>query len=75
MREETAMRVAVAGGTGLVRAAIRGYRRWLTQYTPACPSTPSCSGYALAAVETHGARRGLVLAARRIRACGTPDGG
>ena len=33
-----------------VELAIRGYRRWLTRFTPACPSEPSCSAYALTAV-------------------------
>ncbi|QNG55658.1 membrane protein insertion efficiency factor YidD [Pseudonocardia petroleophila] len=49
---------------------IRFYRRRLTRFTPRCPSTPSCSAYALTAVEERGVRRGLVLAARRIRECG-----
>jgi hypothetical protein len=55
---------------GLVEVLIRGYRRWLTRFTPACPSHPSCSAYALGAVQTLGARRGLRAAARRVRACG-----
>ena len=59
------------GGRAVVRMLLRGYRRWLTRYTPACPSTPSCSAYALAAVETFGARAGLVAAAHRIRRCAT----
>jgi Putative membrane protein insertion efficiency factor len=53
---------------GLVEVLIRGYRRWLTRFTPACPSHPSCSAYALGAVQTLGARRGVRAAARR--ACG-----
>ena len=63
--------VLPGAGTGpLVRAAIRFYRRRLTRFTPACPSTPSCSAYALTAVEELGPRRGLAAAARRVRACG-----
>jgi hypothetical protein len=62
--------VVPAGTGGLVGALIRGYRQWLTRFTPACPSQPSCSAYALAAVQTLGARRGLRAAARRVRACG-----
>ncbi len=58
------------GGRVLVRALLRAYRRWLTRFTPACPSTPSCSAYALAAVETRGARVGLIATAHRIRRCG-----
>lgn len=62
--------VPARGASGLVRAALRGYQRWLSRFTPNCPSTPSCSAYALAAVARHGARRGLRLAAARVRACG-----
>jgi putative component of membrane protein insertase Oxa1/YidC/SpoIIIJ protein YidD len=58
------------GGTALVELLIRGYRRWLTRFTPPCPSEPSCSAYALDAVQTLGARRGLRAAARHVRACG-----
>jgi hypothetical protein len=61
-----------AWGSGrLVRALIRGYQRWLSRYTPACPSDPSCSAYALAAVDALGPRRGLAAAALRIKSCGT----
>jgi hypothetical protein len=61
-----------AWGSGrLVRALIRGYQQWLSRYTPACPSNPSCSAYALAAVEALGPRRGLAAAALRIKSCGT----
>ena len=67
-------------GTGgvvatLIELAIRGYRRWLTRFTPACPSEPSCSAYALTAVRTSGARRGLRAAARRLRSCSRPASG
>ncbi|WP_232662105.1 membrane protein insertion efficiency factor YidD [Pseudonocardia sp. TRM90224] len=54
----------------LTTAAIRGYQRWLSRFTPRCPSTPNCSSYALTAVETLGVRRGLRAAAERVRACG-----
>jgi putative component of membrane protein insertase Oxa1/YidC/SpoIIIJ protein YidD len=61
-----------ARGSGRqVRALIRGYQRWLSRYTPACPSNPSCSAYALAAVGALGPRRGLAAAALRIKSCGT----
>jgi putative component of membrane protein insertase Oxa1/YidC/SpoIIIJ protein YidD len=53
-----------------VLALLRFYRRRLTRFTPACPSTPSCSAYAVHAVQDLGARRGLAAAARRVRACG-----
>jgi putative component of membrane protein insertase Oxa1/YidC/SpoIIIJ protein YidD len=63
------------GGTTLARSLIGLYRRRLTRFTPRCPSTPSCSAYALAAVESRGVRTGLALAARRVRACGPARGG
>ncbi len=61
------------GGAAVVRALLRLYRRRLTRFTPACPSTPSCSAYATAAVERLGVRRGLAAAARRVRTCGQPS--
>ena len=57
------------GCDGLVVASIRGYQRWLSRFTPACPGSPNCSAYALAAVRHLGARRGLVAAARRVQHC------
>ena len=57
-------------------AALRGYR-WVL--SPAktvffgplgrCRFTPSCSAYALEAVQTHGAWRGVLLALRRLSRC------
>ena len=66
--------LVVPAGTGglvasLVELAIRGYRRWLTRFTPACPSEPSCSAYALAAVTTLGARAAAAAPAVRLRPC------
>jgi len=58
------------GADHLVGALIRGYQRWLSRFTPACPSTVSCSAYALAAVHRLGARRGLAAAAHRVERCG-----
>ena len=77
LRVSTLLAVAlvVPRGRGLVGLVIRGYRRWLTRFTPACPSTPSCSAYALAAVTGLGGRRGLRAAARRVRRCGRPASG
>jgi putative component of membrane protein insertase Oxa1/YidC/SpoIIIJ protein YidD len=59
-------------GRRLIRALVRGYQCRLTGFTPPCPSMPSCSAFALTAVDTLGARRGLVAAAERIRRCGSP---
>jgi len=35
----------------------------------ACKFYPSCSNYAYQAIERHGARRGIVLAAKRLLRC------
>lgn len=64
--------VPARGADGLVRAAVRGYQRWLSRFTPRCPGTPSCSAFALDAVESLGVRRGLAAAAARVRDCGLP---
>ncbi|MEJ2313941.1 MAG: membrane protein insertion efficiency factor YidD [Nitrospirota bacterium] len=46
------------------------YRAALSPLLPAsCRFTPTCSCYAREAVERHGARRGLALAAKRILKC------
>lgn len=52
-------------------ALIRLYRRALSPLkgAPSCRFHPTCSAYALEAIETHGALRGSVLAVRRILKC------
>jgi putative membrane protein insertion efficiency factor len=53
---------------GLV--AIRAYQLLLAPFVGgACRFEPSCSSYALGAVETHGLLRGLWLAVRRVARC------
>ena len=55
----------------LLLAAIRAYQRWICPVRPpACRFTPSCSAYAVTAVERHGAIRGGWLATRRLLRCG-----
>lgn len=52
-------------------AAVRAYRRWISPARPqACRFTPSCSAYAMEAIERHGAMRGGWLTARRLLRCG-----
>lgn len=49
---------------------IRVYRAIVSPLLPAsCRFHPSCSAYALQALEEHGAMRGLWLAARRLGRC------
>jgi uncharacterized protein len=54
---------------------LRAYKRWLSPALPvACRYVPTCSEYAMEAVETHGVIRGLALAAWRLARC-NPFGG
>ena len=64
-----ALVLPASAGVPVAAAAIRFYRRLLSRFTPSCPSSPSCSAYALDAVQRLGARRGLAAAAARVRAC------
>ncbi len=57
------------GGRAMVQTFLRAYRRWFTRFTPECPSTPSCSAFATAAVALLGVRRGLAVTAARLRSC------
>lgn len=50
--------------------AVRGYRLLLKPWIGnACRFEPTCSAYALQALERHGAARGSALAAARILRC------
>ncbi|PYI55080.1 membrane protein insertion efficiency factor YidD [Paenibacillus flagellatus] len=49
---------------------IRFYRSWISPLKPpTCRFYPSCSAYALEAIEVHGAAKGSWLAAKRICKC------
>jgi len=53
-----------------VLAALRFYKRAVSPLLPpACRYTPTCSEYAMEAVEKHGALRGSVLTVRRVLSC------
>ena len=55
----------------LALVAVRAYQRWISPVRPpACRFTPSCSAYAVEALERHGAVRGGWLTARRLLRCG-----
>lgn len=53
----------------LLQLPIRGWRLISRYLPPHCRFHPSCSAYALEALETHGAVRGSVLAIKRIGRC------
>jgi len=54
----------------LLIAPIRFYKRFLSpMLPPACRFTPTCSAYAMEAIRTHGAVRGVALAGRRLLRC------
>ncbi len=53
----------------LAAGAIRGYRLVTASRPSPCRYEPTCSAYALEAVERHGALRGGALAARRLLRC------
>ena len=54
----------------LVVLLIRAYQVVLSPFFGgACRFLPSCSAYAIEAVEVHGALRGSILAARRLARC------
>ena len=51
-------------------APLRVYRRFISPlFPPACRFEPSCSRYAIEAIETHGPLKGTGLALRRLSRC------
>ncbi len=59
----------------LMLKLIRIYQKYISPLSPpSCRYIPSCSTYAIEAIETHGARKGGYLAFRRILRC-NPWGG
>lgn len=51
-------------------ALLRAYKLLISPFfTGSCRFYPSCSDYAREAIETHGAGRGFVMAARRLARC------
>ena len=54
----------------ILLSIIRFYRRRISPRTrPSCRFVPTCSQYALEAIEKHGAGKGAILALRRILRC------
>ena len=55
---------------GLAVGALRAYKRHLSPLLPpACRYTPTCSEYAIEAVERYGVLRGGALATKRLLSC------
>jgi len=55
---------------GALQFGLRQYKRWISPLLPhACRFVPTCSEYALEAVECHGALRGSWLAMTRLVRC------
>ena len=54
----------------ILLALIRFYQRCISPYTPAsCRFTPTCSAYAVEAIQKYGALKGGYLALRRLLRC------
>ncbi|HSL59383.1 MAG TPA: membrane protein insertion efficiency factor YidD [Acidimicrobiales bacterium] len=52
-----------------LHALVRGYQYLAAGRPSPCRYVPSCSSYALEALEVHGAARGTWLTARRLGRC------
>ena len=51
-------------------ALLRGYQRWISPaLPPTCRFHPSCSAYAIEALQVHGLLRGTALTAWRLLRC------
>jgi len=62
-------RLRRAAASALI-APIRFYKRFLSpMLPPSCRFTPTCSVYAIEAIQVHGPARGLALASRRLLRC------
>ena len=54
----------------IVSIPVRGYRLILSPWLGrSCRFQPTCSAYAMEALEKHGAIKGSILAARRVGRC------
>lgn len=55
---------------GFLIVVVRGYQLWISPLLPAaCRYYPTCSAYAIEALERHGVINGSWLAIRRIARC------
>ncbi|EPY04816.1 membrane protein insertion efficiency factor [Paenibacillus sp. E194] len=57
-------------GTRIVQAPVRAYRKWISPLKPpTCRFYPTCSTYAMEALEVHGPVKGTWLTMKRIAKC------
>lgn len=71
------MRAVARAVNAVLIGIVRGYRFFLSPWLgSACRFTPTCSQYAMAALQRHGPAAGSYLAARRLLRChpGCPGG-
>ena len=69
-RAGAVVRALVTAPGRLVVLALRGYQRYISPMTPpTCRYYPSCSQYAVIAVQRHGLFRGVALASWRLLRC------
>lgn len=60
--------------TPVMTAPIRFYQKYLSGADGhRCPMTPSCSNYALQAMQRHGAIKGWIMACDRLMRCGRDE--
>lgn len=63
-------RIVKRGLAGAIILPIRGYQRFISPLlAPRCRFYPTCSHYAIEAVQTHGAFKGMWLALCRVLRC------
>ena len=54
----------------LALVLLRGYKQWISPaFPPSCRYVPTCSEYALEAVERYGPLRGVTMAVWRVLRC------
>ncbi|WP_315093050.1 membrane protein insertion efficiency factor YidD [uncultured Cellulomonas sp.] len=70
MTSRSVARVILRAPARLLLLVLKGYQRFISPMTPpTCKFYPSCSQYAVIAVQRHGAVRGTALAVWRVLRC------
>lgn len=67
--DPSAVSTSPSAAARLLQALVRAYRLIPKSGAPRCRFLPTCSAYALEALEVHGAVRGSWLSLRRIGRC------